>query len=125
MAGCELAEGAVRPGCVVVLKVFGQHPAQVVLVDDQQLAGELPAQGADDPFAGGVRSGRLRRAGGNPGAVGCGYGVGCAGELAGAVPDQELDWSRAMAAVHQEVTGRLRCPCATGMGGDADSGTCS
>ena len=45
----ELAEGAVRPGRVVVPQVFGQHPAQVVLIDDQQPVEELPAQGADDP----------------------------------------------------------------------------
>jgi hypothetical protein len=75
LTGCELAEGAVRPGCVAVLKVSGQHLTQVVLVDDQQPAGEFPAQGAGDPFADGVRSGRLRRAGENPGAGGCEYGV--------------------------------------------------
>ena len=32
----ELAKRTVRPGCVVVAQVFGQHPAQVVLIDDQQ-----------------------------------------------------------------------------------------
>jgi hypothetical protein len=31
----ELAEGTMRPGCVVVRQVLGQHPAQVMLVDDQ------------------------------------------------------------------------------------------
>ena len=58
----HLAQGAVRPGCVVVDQVFGQCPAQVMLVDDQQLVEEFAAQGADHPFADGVRSGRLRRA---------------------------------------------------------------
>ena len=52
----QLAEGAVRPGRVVVHQVLGQYPAQVLLVDDQQPAGEFPAQGAYDPFADGVRS---------------------------------------------------------------------
>ena len=47
----ELAEGTVRPGGVVVLQVLGQHLAQVVLIDDQHPVEELPAQGADDPFA--------------------------------------------------------------------------
>jgi hypothetical protein len=47
----ELAEGTVRPGRVVVPQVLGQHPAQVVLVDDQQLVEKFPAQGADDPLA--------------------------------------------------------------------------
>jgi hypothetical protein len=45
----ELAEGTVRPGGVVVLQVLGQHPSQVVLIDDQQPVQEFPAQGADDP----------------------------------------------------------------------------
>ena len=35
-------------------KVLGQHPAQMVLIDDQQPVEQLPAQGADDPFADGV-----------------------------------------------------------------------
>ena len=34
LSGCELAEGTVRPGGVVVLKVFGQYLAQVMLIDD-------------------------------------------------------------------------------------------
>jgi hypothetical protein len=59
---CELAEGTVRPGGVVMQQVLGQHLAQVVLIDDQQPVEKLPAQGTDDPFADRVRSGRLRRA---------------------------------------------------------------
>ena len=86
----ELSEGAVRPGCVVVLQVFGQHSSQMVLIDDQQLVEELPSQGADDPFADRVRSGRLRRAGENPDACRREDGVEGAGELACAIPDQEL-----------------------------------
>ena len=31
----RLAQGAVRPGCVVVEQVFGQYPAPVLLVDDR------------------------------------------------------------------------------------------
>ncbi len=42
----ELAEGTVRPGSVVVPQVLGQHPAQVVLIDDQHPVEDLPAQGA-------------------------------------------------------------------------------
>jgi hypothetical protein len=57
LSRCELAEEAVRPGRVVVLKVFSQHLPQVVLIDDQQSAGEFLAQGADDPFADRVRLG--------------------------------------------------------------------
>src|ERR1039457_3933896 len=85
----ELAEGAVRPGGVVVHHVPGQHPPQVVLICDQQPAGQLSAQGADHLFADRVRSRRLRRAGGNPDALRREHGAGGAGELAGAIPDQE------------------------------------
>jgi hypothetical protein len=91
VAGCELAEGTVGPGCIVVEQVFGQHLPQVVLIDDQQPVEELAAQGADDPFADGVRSGRLRLAGENPDAFRGEHGVEGAGALACTIPDQELD----------------------------------
>jgi hypothetical protein len=39
----ELIEGMVRPGGIVVQQVFGQHLAQVVLVDDQQPVEDLAA----------------------------------------------------------------------------------
>ena len=61
LSRCELAEGTVRPGGVVMRHVLGQHLAQVVLVNDQQAVEDLPAQGTDHPFADGVRS---RRRGG-------------------------------------------------------------
>jgi hypothetical protein len=87
----ELAEGTVRPSSVVVLKVLGQHLSQVVLIDDQQPVEEFPAHGADHPFADRVRPGGLRRAGQDPDAL-CGeHGIERAGELARAVPDQELE----------------------------------
>jgi hypothetical protein len=66
---CELAKGAVRPGSVVMRQVLGEHLPQVVLIDDQQLAGELAAQRAGGPLADGVRSGCLRRAGEDPDAA--------------------------------------------------------
>jgi hypothetical protein len=87
----ELAEGAMRPGGVVVHHVLGQHPSQVVLIDDQQPVEQLPAQGADHPFADRVRSRRLRRAGQNPDALRREHGVEGVSELAGAIPDQKLD----------------------------------
>ncbi len=55
----ELAEGTVGPGGVVVQQVLGQHLAQVVLIGDQQPVENLPAKGADAPFADCV--GRRRR----------------------------------------------------------------
>jgi len=87
----ELAEGTVRPRCVVVPQVLVQHPAQMALIDDQQVVEELPAQGPDHPLADGVRSGRLRRASENPDSFRREHGVERTGELARAVPDQELD----------------------------------
>jgi len=50
----QLAQGAMWPGCVVVGQVLGQQLAQVVLVDDEQPAGELAAQCSYHPFADGV-----------------------------------------------------------------------
>jgi hypothetical protein len=49
----ELAEGAVRPSSVVVLKVLGQHLSQVVLIDDQQPVEEFRRRvwGARSPHA--------------------------------------------------------------------------
>jgi len=47
----ELAEGTVRAGSIAVPQVLGQHPSQMVLIDDQQPVEEFPAQGADDPLA--------------------------------------------------------------------------
>ena len=99
LSGCELAEGAVRPGGVVVPQVFGQHPAQVVLIDGQQPVEELAAQGADDPFADGVRPGRLRwqarRPSDVPSRAGDGQGggarIGCSGiQLDFMGPDPKL-----------------------------------
>jgi hypothetical protein len=61
----------------------------VALIDDQQPAGDLAAQGGDHPLAHGIRPGYLRRAEEDPDACGGEYGIDGAGELAGAVPDQE------------------------------------
>jgi len=80
-----------RPGCLVVLLVFGQHLSQVLFIDDQQPVQELTAQGTDDSLADRVRFGRLRRAGQDPDSFRGEHGVEGAGELACAVPDQELD----------------------------------
>jgi ferredoxin len=87
----ELTEGTVRPGGVVVPQVLGQHLSQVLLIDDQRPVEELPAQGADHRFADRVRLRCLRWAGQDPGALGGEHGIERAGELASAVPDQELD----------------------------------
>jgi hypothetical protein len=109
----------VRPGRVVVPQVLGQHPAQVMLIDDQQPVEDLPAQSADHPFADRVPSGRLRRAEQDPDALRGEHGIEGTDELARAVPDQELDTSHAPAHFHQEVTRRLRRPGAVRIGGDA------
>lgn len=59
-----------RCRCIVIVQqVFGQHPSQVMLVDDQHPVQELPPQGASNPLADRVRSGRLRRADQDPDAL--------------------------------------------------------
>ena len=78
-----------RPAGVVVPQVLGQYRAQVVFIDDQQPSGDLPAQGADAPFADRVRFGWLWRAVDNPDALRGDHGID-AGELARAIPDHEL-----------------------------------
>jgi hypothetical protein len=44
----------VRPGYVVMLKVFGQHPSQMALIDDQQPVERFPAQGTVTSQASGI-----------------------------------------------------------------------
>jgi hypothetical protein len=66
-----------------VPQVLGQRLSQVVLIEHQQPVEKLPAQGTYDPFADGVRSRRLRRAGKNPDAFRGEHGVEAGGELAG------------------------------------------
>ena len=91
----QLAQGAVRPGCVVVEQVCRQYPAQVMLAGDQQPAGELAAHGAGHRCAGGVPWGRVRRAADNPAAGRGEDGAAGVCELPGTIPDQELDTSSA------------------------------
>jgi hypothetical protein len=65
----ELArERCGRGAGALVHEVLGQHLAQVMLVDDQQLVEKPPAQGADEPFTDPVRPGRPRPSR-NPGRV--------------------------------------------------------
>jgi hypothetical protein len=91
LSRCQLVKRTMRSGGVVVTHVLGQYLAQVVLADDEQLTGDLAAQGADHPFADGICSGRLPRAGGNPDARCCEHGIEGIGELPCPIPDQEPD----------------------------------
>ena len=118
LSGCELAVGTVRPGGVVVLQLLGQYLAQVALIDDQQPAGDLAPHRADHRLSDSVRSGCLRRAEENPDTFGGEHGIEGLSALAGAVPDQEMNGTHAMAQVHQEVTGGLGRSCAIRVGGD-------
>ncbi len=43
LSGCELAQGAVRPGCIEAQQGLCQRPAQMVLIDYQQPVEELAA----------------------------------------------------------------------------------
>jgi hypothetical protein len=83
-----------RPAGVVVQQVFGQYPAQVTFIDDQQPVEEFLAQGTYDPFTDRVRPGCLRWAGENPDAFGYEHRVEGASELARTIPDREFDLNR-------------------------------
>ena len=104
------AQGAVRPEGVVVEQVFRQYPAQMMLAGDQQPAGELAAHGAGHRCAGGVPWGRVRRAADNPAAGRGEDGAAGVCELPGAIPDQELDTSSALARAGQEIARGRRAP---------------
>src|ERR1039457_1941234 len=84
LRGWELVKGAVRPGGVVVLQVLGQDLAQVALVEDEQPAGDLAAQGAGHALADRIRLWRLRRAEKDPDTCGGENGVEKLRELGGA-----------------------------------------
>lgn len=77
-----MAKGTVRPGRLVLHQVLSQHPAQVLLVNDQQPVEDLVAQGADHPLADRVRPRSMRRADQDPDAIRGQHGVEGVGELA-------------------------------------------
>src|SRR5271166_5456063 len=104
----ELAEGAMRPGDVVVPQIVGQHLSQMVLIDDQQPVEELPAQGADEPFADRVRLRCLRRAGHDPDALRSEHCIERAGELA---PARSLIRNLTEAARWLRSIRKLRAAC--------------
>jgi hypothetical protein len=81
LSRCELVEGEVRPGGVVVRQVLAQYLTQMVLADDQHAVEKLAAKGTDHPLADGICLGRLRRAGEHPDARGHEHGVEGIGEL--------------------------------------------
>ena len=104
------AQGAVRPGGVVVEQAFRQYPAQMMLAGDQQPAGEPAAHGAGHRCAGGVppvgACGGLRTIL-RPAAVTTApqEPVNCP-----AIPDQELGTSSALAGAGQESARCRRAP---------------
>jgi hypothetical protein len=107
-----------RPGRVVVLLVFGQHSSQVLFIDDQQPVQEFTAQGTDDlsqiAFALGACGGLARIL--IPSAVNT-----SSKELVN-WPARSLIRNlteAALAEVHQDVPGCLRCPGAVRVRGDA------
>jgi hypothetical protein len=116
--GCELAEGAVRPGCAEGIRSVSTRRRWCSLMISSWSERSRPRVPVILSQMASAR-GACGRAGENPGAVGCEYGVECAGELAGVVPDQGLDWSRAMAGSIRKLRATLPCPGAAGMGGDA------
>src|SRR5262245_36495613 len=56
---CLLAEPLMRPGCIVISSVFGQHVDQVTLVENQQVVQASFPDGANPALRDGVGFGRL------------------------------------------------------------------
>ncbi len=84
-----LSDPLVRSPSVEVLHPFSEHPAKVLLAEDQDVIETLPAETAEKPLTDGVQVGRLRWDGEDIDARG---GRGCreiASELVVVVPDQE------------------------------------
>jgi len=93
---------------------------EVALAEDQHPIGELGASGEYEPLRVGVRP---RTAGRDLEDLDAGVGedgVERSGELAGSVPDEELERLRAFTEVEEEVTGLLGGPRPVRVGGDAE-----
>ena len=86
------------------------------VVPDEGAVAQFAAHGPDPSFCVGVRDRRVRRGADDNGAVAAEHVIEGAGELAGAVADQEPD--RPVGS-HHEVAGGLGGPLAGRVGGDA------
>jgi hypothetical protein len=105
----ELA-AAVGASSVVVPGVLGENRPQVPSAEDQHPVGDLGPGGEDEPFGVSIRA---RTAGRDLRCRDAGAGQDCvegAGELPGAVADQEPEVLGVIAKVHQEVADLLGGP---------------
>jgi hypothetical protein len=94
----------------VVPGVFVECSAEMVLVGDEHAVGDLAAHGLDEPLRVCVRLWAVRRDLAD-GDAGVGQdGVECGRELAGPVPDQDLELLGPVAEVDDQVSGLLRGP---------------
>jgi hypothetical protein len=95
--GWAKVAAAVGTSAVVVANVLREHYTQVPLTEDQQAVGELGSESAYEPFGEAVRLRATRR---NPDYLDAHIGengIERCGELVGSVPDEELEFSDAIA----------------------------
>jgi hypothetical protein len=107
--------GAVGSSTVVVANVLREHSVQVPLVEDQHAVREFGSKGADEPFGDTVRARAARR---NPDHADAHIGqdgIEGRGELAGPIPDEELELGEAIAEIPHEVTDPLSGPSTVGL----------
>jgi hypothetical protein len=100
--------------------VLGHHDAQVPFAEDQHPVGDLGPGGEHEPLRQSVRT---RTPGRDLHRLDTGVGQGrveSAGELPGAVADQELEVRGAIVEVHQEVTDLLGGPWPVRVCGDSE-----
>jgi hypothetical protein len=108
-----------RPLCVVVRGVLGEHPAQVSLPEDQHPVGELGAGSQYEAFGEAVRPRAPRWDLDHLDARILEHRVERRRELTGPIADEEPESRGAFAEVHQEVAGLLGGPRSVGMAGHA------
>ena len=108
-----------RPPCVVVRGIRGQHPAQVSLPEDQHPVGEFGADGQHEAFGEAVRPRTPRRDLDHLDARIRQHRVERGRELSGPIADEEPEPRDVFAEVHDEVAGLLGGPGPVGMRGHA------
>jgi hypothetical protein len=116
----ENVQRPMRPPTVVMCAVLGEDSPQVPLSEDQHAVSEFGSSCQHESFGEAVRSRAARR---NPHGFDTRAGQGSVerrGELSSAVADEELEFCRAVAEVHQEVPGLLSGPGSVGVRGCAE-----
>ena len=108
-----------RPPGVVMGRVHGKYPTQVLLAEDQHPVGDLGPDGQDEPFGETIRTRTPRRDLEHLDARARQDRVERRGELPSAVADEEPEPVGVLAEVHQQVAGLLSGPRPVGMGGHA------